>query len=364
MRRLLSSLDERIDAVGSLRAVEVLRICAGPLVILHLRPFLDAASAGIVYSDRFWQPYADWYPEVSRHAYLMLLRGCVIAAVLLSIGLLTRAAAVYSAGFVGYNLFLSVTHFHHNRAFLLALLTGLALLPMGRSLSVDALLRARPAAAAPLWPLWLMRFEVVVAYGASGFSKLIDSDWWSGLVTRLRVEQWSEMAAGRGAPEWLLDLLRTDGFHWWFAKAAVATELFIAVGLLLRRTRLAAVWVAVPFHLAVEVTAEVQVFSWAALAALVIWATPAAHDRRLEVPSETVRRLLPLLDWLGRFTVEAGERLVLHDRDAVHEGAAAVRIVLSRLPLTFWVVAPFQLPGLRRVWDRSIGRRLVRATAR
>jgi hypothetical protein len=331
-----------VDAVGSVRAVEILRIASGPLVILHLWPFLDSAARGLIYRDRFWEPFLTWYPELGRHTYLLLLRGCVVAAVLVSIGLFTRAATGYVAGFVGYNLFLSVTHFHHNRAFLVILLVGLALLPVGRNLSVDALLRRRRADPAALWPLWLMRFEVIVVYGASGFSKLIDGDWWGGLVTRLR-------------PEWLLDLVSSEGFHWWFAKAAVATELFIAVGLAFRRTRLAAVWVAIPFHLAIELTAEVQVFSWAALAALVIWATPSDRDRRLEVPGYGWRRVVSSLDWLGRFEVVPGDRLVLHDRGEVRRDGAALRVVLTRLPLTFWIVAPFNIPGLRGLWDQRIG---------
>jgi hypothetical protein len=356
----LGELHRRIDATGSLRAVEVLRIAAGPLVILHLRPFLDAASNGLIYSDRFFQPFATWYPEVSRHTYLILLRGCVVAAVLVSLGFLTRAATAYTATFVGYNLFLSVTHFHHNRAFLLTLLVALAVLGVGRELSIDSVFRRRGDGR--LWPLWLLRFEVVVVYGASGFSKLIDGDWWGGLVTRLRVEQWSDVAAAEGTPGWLLDLLSTEGFHWWFAKAAVATELFIAAGLVFRHTRLAAIWVAVGFHIAIEITAEVQVFSWAALAALVIWVTPSSRRRLVEVPirPSVIRRL----DWLGRFEVVSGPRFVLHEGGTTRVGAPAVRVVLTRLPITFWFIAPFNLVGLRRVWDRRSDPRAARRPVR
>jgi hypothetical protein len=345
-----------VDAGGSIRAVEILRIAAGPMVILHLWPFLDSAAQGLIYRDRFWEPFVTWYPELGRHAYLFLLRGCVVAAVLVSIGLFTRVATGYVAGFVGYNLFLSVTHFHHNRAFLFILLMGLALLPVGRNLSVDALLRRTRTDSTPLWPLWLMRFEVIVVYGASGLSKLIDGDWWNGVVTRLRVEQWWDVAAERGVPEWVLDLASSEGFHWWFAKAAVVTELFIAVGMAIRRTRLAAVWIAIPFHLAIELTAEVQVFSWAALAALVIWVTPRHRDRRLELPARWCRTVSSL-DWLGRFDIVAGDRLVLHDRGRTLEGGPALRMVLTRLPITFWPTAPFNLPGLRRWWDERFDSR-------
>lgn len=374
--RVLSAvrrIDARLHEQGDLRAVALLRIAAGPLVLVHLRPFLDLAASGIVYSDRFYQPFADWYPEVSGDAYVLLLRACAVAAGLVSLGVLTRISTAFVAGVVGYNLFLSVTHFHHNRAFLLILLVGLAVLPSGRHLSIDALVarrRGRPAPPpAALWPLWLLRFEVAIAYGASGFSKLIDPDWWGGVVLRLRIEQWRGVAADEGVPDWILDLAASETFMWWFAKVVVLTELFIAVGLVVRRTRLGAVWTAVGFHLAVEATAEVQVFSWAGLAALAIWVTPRRGDRRLVVTPRASRGaavigcMVRWLDWTGRFTVErragkAGPALCLFDRDRQdgstpsRVGAEAARMVLSRLPPTFWFAAPLLLPGIRTWWDR------------
>ena len=80
-----------------------------------------------------------------------------------------------------------------------------------------------------------------------------------------------------------MSLLTRRTFHTYAAKAIVLTELFIALGLWWRRTRYAAVWVAVGFHVAIEVSASVQVFSYLAIAALVIWAVPSTRDRVLEV---------------------------------------------------------------------------------
>lgn len=273
-------LDDLLARTGNLRFIALLRIAAGPLILLHLHPFFAAADEGRVPGDGFLVPFADWYPIVPRGIYLTLLWAAIPTAILLSVGLLTRLASVYSAGFVGYNLFLSQTHFHHNRAFLLILLTGLAVLRSGDHLSVDAAIRRRAGWApspAPLWPLWLMRFEVAVVYTASGFSKLVDGDWFGGTVLRLRIEQWSDVALDRGAPQWLLDLLSDPGFMSVFAKVVVLTELFIGLGLVWRRTRFTAVLVAIPFHLSIQMTASVQVFSWAALIALVIWIDPESE---------------------------------------------------------------------------------------
>ena len=49
------TLDDSVDV----RALAVLRIAIGPVVLLHLRPFLTAARDGIIYSDRFTLPFWD-----------------------------------------------------------------------------------------------------------------------------------------------------------------------------------------------------------------------------------------------------------------------------------------------------------------
>jgi hypothetical protein len=57
------------------------------------------------------------------------------------------------------------------------------------------------------------------------------------------------------------------------------------------------------------------------------------------------------LDWLARFRVEDGALRVL-DRDGRElRGGAAVRLVLARLPLTFFFVAP--LPGGQKTYTGS-----------
>jgi hypothetical protein len=368
-RRGVLTLSERIDGVGSVRAIELLRVAAGPLTIAHLWPFLSSARAGLIYSDRFYEPYVSWYPEVPRNAYLVLLWLTLPAAVCLSLGIGTRLASSYTAGFVAYNLFLSRNHFWHNRAFLLVLLVGLALLPLGRRWSLGALVRMRRGRrrlpdVGRLWPVLLMRFEVATVYMASGLSKLVDPDWWGGTVTRLRVVQWRDVAAAGGVPDGILDLVESEGFHVWFAKVAVLTEILIALGLLTRRARMGAIWVAVWFHVSIEFVASVQVFSFAALAALVIWVTPSARDRTVVVRGGTnAARVIVFavryLDWFGRFRLStersSGASVTLVDRDGSEmHGAAATRVILSRLPVTFVPVAPFNLAGARRFWDRLL----------
>ena len=255
----------------SMRALALLRVLAGPIVLLHLRPFLADGLDGRTYRDAFYEPYASWYPELPDAVYLGLLGLGAAAAVAMSLGFLTRLATTTTFAVVAYHLFLSTTHFHNNRAYLVIVLGLLAVTPCGRELSVDAWLRRRRGRppldlSAPAWPLWLLRFECAAIYGASGVSKLVDPDWFGGTVTWQRVVRArDDMDAW---PDWVVSLLTDRSFHTGAAKFIVLTELFLAVGLWWRGTRYAAIWVAVAFHVSIEMSASVQVFSFLAVAVL------------------------------------------------------------------------------------------------
>jgi len=364
----LGRLDELLGRRVSMRALALLRIMAGPIALAHLWPFVADARAGVIYRDAFYEPYAAWYPELPRPLYVGLLALGVVAAVAMSLGLLTRVATAATFGVVTYNLFLSTTHFHSNRAYLVIVLAALAVAPCGRELSVDAWLRARrgwPALdpRSPAWPLWLLRFEAAAVYGASGLSKLVDGDWFGGTVTWHRMVQVRDQLEASPLPGWAVSLLADRSVHTYAAKVIVLTELFIAVGLWWQGTRYAAVWVAIAFHLAIQLTASVQIFSFLGIAALVIWAVPSTRDRVVGFdPADTGQRRLAeavaALDWLARFRLVEGGRgspLTLTDRDGTVSTGRAARVrVLSRLPLTAWFALPvLLLPVMRPVPART-----------
>ena len=148
-------------------------------------------------------------------------------------------------------------------------------------------------------------------YAASGLSKLLDRDWFGGTVTWHRVVLLRHRLDDSALPGWAVAVLTDRSFHTVAAKVIVATELFIALGLCWRATRLAAVWVAVCFHVSIQLSASVQVFSFLAIAALVIWAVPSTRDRVLaiDVTDGRARRFVAVvraLDWLARFRLDRG----------------------------------------------------------
>jgi HTTM domain len=359
----VNAFDELLGRAVSMRALALLRVLAGPVVLLHLRPFLTDAWHGRIYRDAFFEPYAAWYPDLPRAVYVGLLWLAAVAAVAMTVGFLTRVATATTFAIVAYNLCLSTTHFHNNRAYLVIVLGVLAVAPCGRELSVDAWLRRRRGRPpldlrAPAWPLWLLRFECAAIYAASGMSKLLDPDWFGGTVPWQRVVQARDQLEASPLPGWAVSVLTDRDFYTGAAKLVICTELFIAVGLWWRGTRYAAVWVAVVFHVSIQASASVEVFSVLALAVLVVWAVPSTRDRvlRIDPTDEHQRRWSAVvrgLDWLARFRVEPaapGSRLEVVDRDgtALH-GSPALALALSRLPLTAWFALPaLLLPAVRR----------------
>lgn len=322
----MTRLDDLLGRTVSLRALHLLRVLTGPIVVLHLWPFLDDANQGRIYRDTFTEAYATWYPHLPRAAYVALLWVGAVAAVAMSLGRgrVARAGAVTAFVVVTYNLFLSTTHYHHNRGYLVIVLAALAVTPT--------------TAEGPAWPLWLLRLEAAVVYGASGVSKLFDADWWGGTVTWDRVVRVEHrLVSDTPLPGWAIDVLTNREVHTVAAKVIVVTELFLAAGFWSRRTRYAAVWIAVVFHALIEVSASVQVFSYLAVAALVIWAVPSTGDRVVRTGNPTLATFVRRLDWLHRFRVEPGDDLEVLDRDGTAvRGRAAAALLFSRLPATAW----------------------------
>ncbi len=347
------SFDAIFDRAGSVRSLAVLRIVLGPITVVHLLPYLADTRHGVTYLDHFNHPWFTFLPELPGGVQVVMVWTGAVAAVVLALGWHTRLAGSLTLACVAGNLFLSQTYYHHNRAFLLFLLAGVTLGESGRVLSLDA----RRAGRSPtddrttIWPLWLLRALVASVYFASGFSKLIDPDWRGGLVLWDRAVRYQDLVRARlpGGPvgNAIIDIVTTRWVHAVTSPIAIAMELFIAFGLWSARTRLAAVWVAVFFHLSIELTASVEIFSAAGIAALAIWAIPVTRDRIVTVDDgRWVRRL----DWLARFDVRVspGTELRVVDRDGSETtGADARLLVASRLPLTFMVAGP--LLALRRV---------------
>ena len=152
-------------------------------------------------------------------------------------------------------------------------------------------------------------------------------------------------------------MLTDRSFHTVAAKVIIAHRaVHRGWAVVARATRYAAVWLAICFHVAIEFSADVEVFSFLAIAVLVIWAVPSARDRRLllDPASRSVgsSRSSARLDWLARFRVvpgPPGSPIRIVDRDGrTTEGGPTQVFALSRLPVAASLALPLLLlPSVR-----------------
>jgi hypothetical protein len=291
-------IDELLGRQVSTRSIAIVRIGVGLIACWHLRPIAVDAVHGHTFHDHFHHPFFSALPVVPPPLFTVMVVAGTIAALTMSVGLFARASAAVTTLAVGYHLLVSTTHFHNNRAYLFAVLLCLSFAPCGRTWSLDAWWRTRwrrrrgldptPETMAA-WPLWLLRFESSLVYAASGFSKLIDPDWFGGTVTWGRVVTKEAMLRSSVLPEFVQDILLDRSFHTVAAKLIVATELFIAGGLWWRRTRVAAIAVAIAFHVSIELSASVETFSYLAIVVLFVWADPDLRWRPLRAKIAAAR---------------------------------------------------------------------------
>lgn len=268
---VLRWLDGIVCARGDLKWLGLTRLLFGAIVIVHLQPALTAETTPL---ERFHEPWWGWLPIPSETAYRGLVWLGVAAGVAMILGVVSKLATITATSVVTYLLVIDLNAFRHNRAFLVWILFGLALARTDMSWSLRSLWRrihGRPTQTVGYtWPVTLMRIVVSSVYLTSATTKLIQPDWAGGRVLWDRVNRYQDKipALFDGAVH---DILTDRWFHMLLAPAAIATELFIGLGLWFVRTRPYAIAIAIAFHVSIELTASVQTFSYSAIAALTIW---------------------------------------------------------------------------------------------
>ncbi len=289
----------------------LLRVALGVLLFLNGGRLLLELCRGGYFGNFFHIPMLPeaWLPSSTGYALILGIQG--LAAVCACLGLWPREALLVASTLGLFVLSLDRLQYHNNRYALLLLGFLLAFTPCDRSF---LLTRKKPLAAAervaPTFARRLFQIQVSLVYLGSAGGKLLDPDWRGGQVLWLRFASTATFWAARGVtlPPWLVLTLSSALFASLAAKAAISTELFIALGAWLPRTRRLALWVGVWFHFSIEVSARVELFSWLMVAAYLAFVTPELRQRRFEFDSRsalgrTLARALPWLDWCARFEI-------------------------------------------------------------
>lgn len=306
------------------------------------------------FAEQFFIPVLpdSWVPPVELYQLLVGLKA--VAAGLAILGVLPRAS-LFTAATVGlYIIACDRLHYHNNHyaTHLLALLLSWA--PCGDGFNLlDTLRRRQRPPLGPYWAVRLTQLQVSCVYLASGVGKLLDADWRGGRAMSQRFSK-----AAHGLPEPLGEILRSPWFGELASKAAIFTELFVALGLWFPRTRASALWLGIVFHVGIQLSARVDLFSYLMLSTYVLFVTPELHERVLRTdPSHTrgrvVARAVRLLDWFQRFrhepgsTAELGGAFTVIDRDGRAASRFAGFVALCRaLPLLFPLWLPLRIAQL------------------
>jgi hypothetical protein len=335
----------------------VLGIVRAILGFFLFQQALDAASALVstgYFGDHFHVPFIPERFVAPASLYGAIVVARLLLPVFVVTGLSARPALAVSAILGVYTLLCDRVQFHHNRYSLCCYAFLLALTPCDRAFS---LARHEPSAGAPIWARRLGQLQIATIYVASSGSKLLDPDWRDGLVLADRFARYSYQALEKGIPPSIVEVFSTPGATSALSKLAIATELFLAVGLFPRPTRIFALWWGTMFHLTIEATSKVEIFTWLTLTMYLLFATPDVRARKLFYDPTRPRgriyaRLVRLFDWLARFEVKPwtpddlkkGHVLVVVRRDGSRAtGVRALAMFARTLPVLFPLWAPLAL---------------------
>jgi hypothetical protein len=346
----MSSLLRRWQTeAGDAYVVSVVRSILGVLLVKNaLREIVELDQP--YFGDVFHLPIVPEALVPPQGVFVLLVVVELVLAVRVTIGRGARFALLWSALVGLFLLLCDRVRYHNNRyaLFLFALLFSFApcdsALVLGRRPAVDR--------QGPLWAQRLAQIQLAVIYVASGGSKLLDPDWRSGLVIGDRLVRGASLALSKGVPASVVQFLGEPAVAGSLSKLAIATELFLAVALFVPRTRFFALWWGTMFHLTIEVTSQVESFTWLTLAIYALFAKPTLFERSLLFDEDRrwgsfVAQIVRGLDWLARFEVRAdkeatqGRAFVVVDRDgSTWAGLGALARIARAIPLFFPASVP------------------------
>jgi hypothetical protein len=228
---------------------------------LEWRTFRD----GGYFASGFHLPALPFLPTPSAEAFTWLCCARLLAVALAVLGIYARAGLMFGALTGIYVLLLDRLGYHHNRYALFLFVFLLAFTPCDQQWS----LRKTPIPSFMIGARAL-KLQIALIYLASSISKLLDVDWRSGLVLQVRMLRHLEQTIARGVPASIANFLVRDNTALWLARGAIATELLLALALQSKRLRKLAIGVGIVFHLAIELTSNVEGFTGVMLVGYVV----------------------------------------------------------------------------------------------
>ena len=242
--------------------------------------------------------YFHWVRMLSPGAMSAVFAAGTAAALALTAGLFTRAAAAVVFVTYAYIFLLDKGHYN-NHYYLFCLLTFLSIfLDLGKWGSIDAARgKWRASPFAPAWQIHLLRAQIFIVYFYGGLAKL-NADWFRGFPMRIWLPQRADYAV-------VGPLLESPWTAYFFSYAGLAFDLGVGFVLLSRRWRVWALPAILFFHVTNHFIWSIGAFPWFMIAATSLFFDPDWPVRAIET-------------WFG----EAAER---REREAALAAARPLR---------------------------------------
>lgn len=349
----------------------LMRLLLGVLLCVQVWARFDELTYWGYFGANFHLPFVPeaWVPSLATYRVLLAIE--LAGALLAVIGWFGREGLFVGSSIGIFLMLCDRLQYHNNRFSLLLFCFLCAFCPSDRSF---LLYRGRshalpePLRIGPTLPRRLMQCQVSLLYLSSGGGKLLDPDWRGGQTMLLRFQRGMEEAARAGAPlpGWFVDWFTTPALASLGSKAAISLELSLALALWLRKTRVPALWAGAMFHLLIQASARVELFSWLMGVAYVAFVTPELRERTLRVDSRATlgraaRTFVAVFDWLARFRIEElpasetgqGSVVVVGRSGETARGWAVPAALARALPVAFLAWPACALLALRQARDRS-----------
>ena len=228
----------------------------------------------------------EWVRPWPRDWMQLQFYGLGLCAVMIIVGCFYRLAALlFALGFT--HVFLIDKCYYLNHYYLVCLLAWLmVVLPANRAASLDAIWRPQiHTREAPVWSLWLVRFQIGIPYLFGGIAKL-NPDWLAGEPMRMMLHQRASypMVGPFFTEEWCVQF-----FVW----GGLLFDLLAVPLLLWSRTRPFAFVVAICFHLTNAWLFTIGIFPWFMILATVVYFPPGCMSKLLALERIDPNRAAP-----------------------------------------------------------------------
>ncbi len=279
---LLQRLFEPVDVAST----ALFRAAFGLLMLWHVLQYFTAGwleSSYLAPVFLFKYPGFEWVERADAGNMKLIFAVMAVSALLIGLGLAYRAAcAVFCLGH-SYMLLLDTAQYQ-NHLYLISLVAFLMIfIPAHRAFSLDALLKPKLRSdTVPAWCLWLLRFQLGIAYFYGGLAK-INADW---LLRAQPMRLWLREGTEGGLR---LPFLREAWAAYAFSWGGMLYDLLVIPALLWRRTRIPALILTFIFHVTNSELFSIGIFPWLMLAAVGLYLEPE-WPRKVGLASRKLRQ--------------------------------------------------------------------------